>query len=190
MNSKDLSSTIKKVLTGDSDVREAVSPHQREFPYGRDSEAQVTRREFCNFLVLTSSALFVSTGAFTAKAIYDSRFAEVLPKLNIEDAGSLGAGESLNFRYPMASDSAILIRSRDGEYFAYGQKCTHLACPVYFEKNKQRLECPCHEAGFDMRTGAVLYGPPPRPLDKIVLDIRENGEVWAVGKISGDYEHE
>jgi Rieske Fe-S protein len=187
MSSNDLGETIKKVLGDERDVREASSSYQREFPYERDGEAQVTRREFCNFLAVTSTALFLSAAGFGTKAIYDSQFTETLPQLNIEDASNLTPGESLNFHYPTEKDSAILIRSKQGEYFAYGQKCTHLACPVYFEKQKQRIECPCHEAGFDMKTGDVLYGPPPRPLDKVALEVKDNGEVWAIGREAGDH---
>ena len=171
----------------ESDVRRAVAPHQRDFPYERGEEAQVTRREFCNFLALTSTALFASAAGFAAKAALDSRTAESFKPLKIEGAESLAPGSALNFRYPTEDDTAILIRTREGEFHAYGQKCTHLACPVYFEKQKQPLECPCHEGGFDVRTGNVLYGPPPRPLDEIVLVLR-GAEVWAVGRKAGENE--
>jgi hypothetical protein len=30
-----------------------------------------------------------------------------------------------------------------------------------------------------------MYGPPPRPLDQIVLQMRAGSEVWAVGKTIG-----
>ncbi|MEZ5344219.1 MAG: Rieske (2Fe-2S) protein [Pyrinomonadaceae bacterium] len=189
MSSKDLGEAIDKVLSDESDVREATSTHQNDFPYERDAEAQVTRREFCNFLAITSTALFVASGGFGTKAIYDSQFIETFPPMSIDDAASLKPGESLNFRYPTENDTAILVRSKQGEYFAYGQKCTHLSCPVYFAKDLQRIECPCHEAGFDMKTGDVLYGPPPRPLDKIALEVKENGEVWAVGREAGGEEN-
>ncbi|MCW5960715.1 MAG: Rieske (2Fe-2S) protein [Pyrinomonadaceae bacterium] len=188
MSSNNLNSAIDKVLSDESDVREATSPHQRDFPYERDGEAQVTRREFCNFLAVTSTALFVSSGGFAAKSLYDSQKTEVLPAMKIEEAVTLKPGSALNFRYPTENDSAILVRSGDGEYYAYGQKCTHLACPVYFEKDAQRLECPCHEAGFDVKTGNVLYGPPPRPLDKIAIEVKDNGEVWATGREVGGWE--
>ncbi|MBK6725380.1 MAG: hypothetical protein IPG58_19595 [Acidobacteria bacterium] len=66
MNSKAFDQeSIKKILAADNEisdevnVRTATAPFQAEFPYERDSEAQVTRREFCNFLFLTSSALFL-----------------------------------------------------------------------------------------------------------------------------------
>lgn len=194
MSSKELDTVIEKVLeaevrSDERDVREAVASHQRDFPYERDEEAQVTRREFCNFLAITSTALFIAAGGFGTKAIYDSQTLKTLPPRDIEDASGLLPGESLNFRYPTESDPAILVRAKDGDYFAYNQKCTHLACPVYFEKQKQRLECPCHEGGFDMRTGDVLYGPPPRPLDKVEIEVKENGEVWAVGVTAGGHKN-
>ncbi len=198
--SSNLSKTIKDVLAADRtsanneisderDVREAIAPYQAEFPYERDEEGQVTRREFCNFLFLTSGALFLGATGFAGKAVYDSRFEQTYPQTKIEGAAELQPGASLNFRYPNENDTAILIRARDGNFYAYGQKCTHLSCPVYYSKDEDRLECPCHEGGFDVRDGRNLYGPPPRPLDKIELEVRGN-EVWAIGrKASNNEEH-
>src|SRR5687767_15856122 len=75
--SSNLNNTIEKVLADDrsdeNDVRTATAPHQRDFPYDREEEAQVTRREFCNFLGLTSAALFVGAAGFAGKAIIDAR---------------------------------------------------------------------------------------------------------------------
>lgn len=190
MSSGNLTNAIEKVLSDERDVREATAPHQREFPYDRDEEGQVTRREFCNFLFLTSSALFLGAAGFAGKAVYDSQFEIQYSPMKIEGANVLEPGTALNFHYPNEHDSAILIRTKDGKYYAYGQKCTHLSCPVYFAKDHQRLECPCHEAGFDARTGNVLYGPPPRPLDKVLIEER-NGEIWAIGRkpSGGEDEH-
>lgn len=185
MNSN-LSNAIDKVLSDEGNVREATAPHQREFPYDRDEEAQVTRREFCNFLFLTSTALFAGAAGFAAKSVYDSRLEPHFPPKMIEGASALQPGSALNFYYPNENDTAILVRGASGTYHAYGQKCTHLACPVYYSKQENRLECPCHEAGFDIATGNVLYGPPPRPLDRIEIEVRGD-EVWAVGrKVSND----
>ena len=192
MSSENAGNEFTTVPTGDArsdegDVRRAVAPHQRDFPYERGEEAHVTRREFCNFLALTSTALFAAAAGFAAKAALDSRGTESFAPSKIEGAEALAPGSALNFRYPTADDTAILVRTADGQYYAYGQKCTHLTCPVYFERQRQRLECPCHEGGFDVRTGGVLYGPPPRPLDQIVLEVR-GAEVWAVGRKAGEHE--
>lgn len=179
--SSDLSETIKKVLSDESDVRDAAAPYQAEFPYERDDESEVTRREFCNFLFLTSTTLFAAAAGFAAKSAYDSQVLTQFPTVNIEGASALPPGSSLNFRYPTEKDTAILIRTADGTYYAYEQQCSHLTCPVYFSKDHNRLECPCHEGGFDVVTGNVLYGPPPRPLDKIDVEVRSDGGVWATG---------
>lgn len=170
-----------KNLSDENDVRDATAPYQAEFPYERDEEAQVTRREFCNFLGLTSAALFASAAGFGAKAALDARESVSLPAVPIAGAETLAPNSSLNFSYPTERDSAILIRTADGAYHAFGQKCTHLACPVYYSRNHQRLECPCHEGAFDVATGDVLYGPPPRALDAIEVEARD-GQVWAIGR--------
>ena len=171
----------KKVLSDEDDVRAVTAPFQAEFPYERDEEAQVTRREFCNFLGLTSAALFVGAAGFAAKASIESGETETLAAARIDGAETLAPNSSLNFSYPTERDSAILVRTADGTYRAYGQKCTHLSCPVYYSRQQQRLECPCHEGAFDAATGNVLYGPPPRALDVIQVETRE-GQVWAVGR--------
>jgi len=178
---KNLSETIKRVLSDERDVRAATAPFQAEFPYERDEEAQLTRREFCNFLGLTSAALFVGAAGFAAKAALDARKSESLALAVIDGAEVLAPNSSLNFSYPTERDSAILIRTADGAYHAYGQKCTHLSCPVYYSRDHQRLECPCHEGAFDAATGSVLYGPPPRALDAIEIELR-GGQVWATGR--------
>lgn len=184
--SSNLSKTIDKVLadtrSDENDVRSATAAHQHDFPYDREAEAQVTRREFCNFLGLTSAALFVGAAGFAGKAALDARDTPQFPTSKIEGAERLPRGSSLNFQYPTAKDSAILVRTLDGELHAFGQKCTHLSCPVYFERAHQRLECPCHDGAFDAKTGNVLYGPPPRPLDPIKLDVGADGQVWAVAR--------
>ena len=188
MNSEGLNrETVETVLAPDREisdersVRTASASFQAEFPYGRDSEGQVTRREFCNFLFLTSSALFLGAAGFAAKAAYAANHEKAFYPAKIPGAGNIEPGSAMNFSYPTEEDTAILIRQSDGTYHAFGQKCTHLSCPVHYSKANDRLECPCHEGGFSSKTGDVLYGPPPRPLDKITLEIH-NGEVFATGR--------
>ena len=171
----------KDSIHDENDVRSATESYQSEFPYEQGEEAQVTRREFCNFLGLTSAGFFLGSAGFAAKAALDRGETTSLPAARIEGAASLGLNSALNFNYPSEKDSAILIRTENGEFHAYGQKCTHLACPVYYELEHKRLECPCHEGAFDAATGHVLYGPPPRPLDVIEIEMRD-GEIWATGR--------
>ncbi|MBK7704331.1 MAG: Rieske (2Fe-2S) protein [Acidobacteria bacterium] len=188
MNSK-LQNAIGKVLSDERDVREANRSHQREFPFDRDKESQVTRREFCNFLGLTSTAFLVGTAGFALKAVYDRENVSQFAAQKIEGGATLERNSAINFRYPTASDPAILIRSANGELNAFDQKCTHLLCPVYYDKQAEKIECPCHEAGFDAKTGNVLYGPPPRPLNRILIE-EKDGEIWAIGVVTGGVKNE
>jgi len=56
---------------------------------------------------------------------------------------------------------------------------------VDFDAARRCLKCPCHQGTFETRMGHVMYGPPKRPLDQIVLQLRAGGQVWAVGKSIG-----
>src|SRR6185369_12824864 len=133
-------------------------------------------------------ALFIGAAGFATKAALDAREAVSLSPEHIAGAETLALNSSLNFSYPTERDSAILIRTADGAYHAYGQKCTHLSCPVYYSRDHQRLECPCHEGAFNAATGEVLYGPPPRALDTIAVETRD-GQVWAIGRQTSGVEH-
>jgi Rieske Fe-S protein len=57
-------------------------------------------------------------------------------------------------------------RSEDpNDLLILNSRCTHLACTVNWHEETQSFLCPCHDAQFSME-GAVLGGPPPRPLDQ------------------------
>jgi menaquinol-cytochrome c reductase iron-sulfur subunit len=68
----------------------------------------------------------------------------------------------------------VWIYSGDGKSFTvYNGHCTHLACGYGFDKNRGVFHCPCHHGLFDVKTGKVLGGPPPRPLDTLETRIEE-----------------
>lgn len=73
----------------------------------------------------------------------------------------------------------VWIYTDDSEHFTvYNGQCTHLGCSYSFEQEKNRFHCPCHHGLFDVKTGAVLDGPPPRPLDRLETKI-EDGILYA-----------
>jgi Rieske Fe-S protein len=90
-------------------------------------------------------------------------------------------GDTYLFDYPTGDDPAILVRLGERDVVAFSQKCTHLGCVVYYEAEEHRWHCPCHEGNFAVRSGAVLSGPPVRPLGRIDVEIRDDGHVWALG---------
>lgn len=150
---------------------------------------EVSRRRFCNRLLSTSAGLALAAHALntTAKGLGSGQHSNLLfyPPQKVDGAAQLLPGSSVYFNYPKANDLAILIRGADGQYSAYSRKCPHLGCSIEFDNSRSCLTCPCHRGAYDARTGHVLFGPPPRPLDQIVLQVRAGGEVWAVGRRIG-----
>jgi Rieske Fe-S protein len=147
--------------------------------------SEITRRTFCNRVLVTSVGLGLAANSLKGELANGQSPLLAYPPLKIEGAERVMPGSSLYFSYPTAKDPAVLVRAHDGECIAYSRKCAHLGCSVDFDSQRRCLSCPCHQGVYDLRTGYVMYGPPPRPLDQIVLQMRAGGEVWAVGKRIG-----
>jgi len=72
------------------------------------------------------------------------------------------------------AQNSVWLYSDDGEKFkAYNAQCTHLGCGYFYDKDTKTFACPCHRGHFDVKTGAVLSGPPPRGLDEMQVEIRD-----------------
>ena len=151
---------------------------EEEFAIETAEEQYINRRQFSKFLVLTSLGMFVGNLWILVKTWF-RRF-PVYSEHVIGNVSEIGVGEVKLFSYPEAADACIMIRTAVDEVVAYSQKCTHLSCAVYYEKEANRLECPCHEGYFSIAVGSVLQGPPPRALPRILLR-RDGDRVIATG---------
>lgn len=76
----------------------------------------------------------------------------------------------------------VWVYTEDGEHFTvYNGRCTHLGCAYGYDKDPvpqyhrqgNVFHCPCHHGVFDVATGKVLAGPPPRPLDRLDTKIQD-----------------
>ncbi|MBX6333443.1 MAG: ubiquinol-cytochrome c reductase iron-sulfur subunit [Gemmatimonadaceae bacterium] len=148
-----------------------------EFPYRWDADELVSRRQLLRWSVWASGALFASTGALAVLAYTRERRRGGLRA--IVDAAAVPVGGVHYFTYPGPDDPAILLHLSDRRFVAYSGTCTHLSCAVYWDAERRRLRCPCHEGVFHPETGDVLAGPPPRPLPRIALRERD-GVLYAV----------
>lgn len=74
-----------------------------------------------------------------------------------------------------AKSAAWLRRSSDANFIAFAANCTHLGCPVRWEKDAHLFMCPCH-GGVYYADGSVATGPPPKPLTRYQVRVF-NGEV-------------
>lgn len=69
---------------------------------------------------------------------------------------------------------SVWVYTEDGAKFTvYNGHCTHLGCAVFFDKDKRVLHSPCHHGLFDVKSGTVLGGPPPRPLDTLEWKVED-----------------
>ena len=99
---------------------------------------------------------------------------------------------------PGSADSqAVLIRVEPGTlqlpedraagapegYVVYSKICTHAGCALgLYLAAQQQLRCPCHQSTFDVLNGAEpVYGPAPRPLPQLLIEIDDDGTIRAQG---------
>ena len=150
---------------------------QDEFSVFSADERYVNRRQFTKFLTLTSLAMFAGNLWIFARSLFHRE-----PEYPVQPIAALNEipvnGVKI-FSYPSANDPCILVRTGAASYIAYSQKCTHLSCAVYYAPEQNRLECPCHQGFFAIENGAVLQGPPQRPLPRVVLQ-QKDGRLFAV----------
>ncbi len=140
----------------------------------------VTRRKFINWFLATSA------GAFFLSVLYpiarylipppagESTAASVTLPIKLADVKP-NSGQIFKF----GNRPAILVRTPAGELRAFSAVCTHLNCTVQYRSDLSHIWCACHNGHFDLN-GQNIAGPPPRPLDQYVVNVR--GEQIVISK--------
>lgn len=142
-----------------------------DFPIERVEAEHVSRREFTKFLCLVSGGMAVGSGWVAVKD-------RLFPPHRIEGEAfvckttEVPPGGTFPFTVSGSKTPFILIHLNDGSWRAFEQKCTHLACSVFYQPAADKIQCPCHNGWFDARTGTVLQGPPPRPLKRLEVVVK------------------
>jgi Rieske Fe-S protein len=150
---------------------------QDEFSVFTADEKYVSRRQFTKFLTLTSFAMLAGNLWILVRSWFHR--APSYPSQAVASLGEIPVGGVKTFAYPTADDPCILVRTAEDAYVAYSQKCTHLSCAVYYDHERNRLECPCHKGFFSVQDGAPIQGPPQRPLPRVEL-ARNGGQLVAI----------
>lgn len=133
-----------------------------------------TRRGFVNWLLGTSA------GAFVLSVLYPITRYLIPPEVAESTAGTVtlaikpdevkpNSGQVFKF----GSRPGILVRTASGELRAFSAVCTHLNCTVQYRPDLAHIWCACHNGHFDLN-GRNIEGPPPRPLDAFVVNVRGN----------------
>src|SRR6187401_1409336 len=133
--------------------------------------AAITRRRLLDSVL---GAGFVSTLA----AIVYPVWRYLIPPVSGEpSAQSVVAGQAGQVKpnsgsiFKFGSKPGLLVRTADGELKAFSAVCTHLDCSVQFKSDTSQIWCACHNGMYDLQ-GNVVSGPPPRPLERLVVNQR------------------
>jgi len=105
--------------------------------------------------------------------------------LTVGPVASLPIGQPVGFPFSRKIKDGWVESTQTGVAYAvthdgqnvkvFSNVCTHLSCRVTWREEKGGFFCPCHDGLFSV-DGAVLAGPPPRPLDQFQTKI-ENGQI-------------
>jgi Rieske Fe-S protein len=131
-----------------------------------------SRRTFINWFLGTSVGAFLIatfypvTRYLVPPPVGESAAATVTLSLKPEDVKP-NTGQIFKF----GSRPAILVRTEAGELRAFSAVCTHLNCTVQYRPDLSHIWCACHNGHFDLN-GKNIGGPPPRPLDPYVVNVR------------------
>jgi cytochrome b6-f complex iron-sulfur subunit len=130
------------------------------------------RRNFLNwFLSTTAGAFLVSVTYPLSKYLIPPEVTESTAStvtLSIKP-NDVKANSGQIFRF--GSQPAILIKDANGELKAFSAVCTHLACIVQYRSDISHVWCACHNGHFDLN-GRNVEGPPPKPLEQYVVNVR------------------
>ncbi len=138
------------------------------------SNTPVTRRKFIQVL-LGFSVVSTIVGMLVPVIGY------LLPKgANTSYGGPTDVGKTEDFplnatKVVSVSDKpVIVVNTKAGGVKAFSAICTHLGCIVSWDARKGNIACPCHDGYFNPVTGAVVSGPPPRPLAQYEVVVKDS----------------
>jgi len=130
------------------------------------------RRNFLNwFLGTTAGAFFISVlyplGKYLIPPESEESSAHTVTLAIKPQEVKQNSGQIFRF----GSQPAILIRTPNDELKAFSAACTHLACIVQYRADISHIWCACHNGHFDVN-GKNIEGPPPKPLEEYVVNVR------------------
>ncbi len=131
-----------------------------------------TRREFLKSIPILG-ALAVAFGVFLRNFIlylFPSIEKKRYHKYLVCKVDELEVGKAK--RLDIGGKPVYVVRLKEG-YRVFSGICTHLGCIIRWEEQKERFFCPCHK-GVYAKDGRVLKGPPPRPLDRYKVEVKND----------------
>jgi len=156
-------------------VEDPAVEHVLHSPSEREITRIFTRRDLLN-LSLGTTGLLAGAAVLAPLGMYLAA-----PASERTSRGDLLVAAADNIQVNSARTKIIegrefLIVRRDAtHYHALAATCTHSeVCLVEWDPKRRQLVCPCHRGIFDLN-GNVVAGPPPRPLERREVVVRDGG---------------
>ena len=140
-----------------------MSGNQAPTSSGDRPSEPTTRRSVLSTLLKTLTVLWGAGFVYTAAS-----YLRLPQKLKPTSRQAVEAGPFSEFtpgygKLVTGNMPLWVVMTGDGALVALSSLCTHRRCILEWERESERLVCPCHDGAFDLN-GNVLRGPPPRPL--------------------------
>jgi arsenite oxidase small subunit len=142
----------------------------------------VSRR---TFIKIGTAAGTASNSVLSYGALWQT--GKTWPSEKIANIHNLKTGEPVRFEYPDAKSPAVLVKlgkaayegiGPDRDIVAFSALCTHMGCPLQFER--ERFVCPCHKSMYDpAMNGQVYQGLSTDYLPQIQLSVDSSGDIHA-----------
>ena len=79
-------------------------------------------------------------------------------------------------------EHTVYVVKHGAQVDVFANTCTHMQCPVRFQKELNQFLCPCHGGLYDLH-GTNVGGPPPRPLPKYTHRIDGDGVLFVKNQL-------
>lgn len=141
---------------------------RQDFPVRKEN-----RRDFLKYL------LGLGAAGFGIMTIYPVISFLKPPKQREIEVSSVSAGSAEDFNsgdskiIRFGKEPVIVIKDEENNFKAFSATCTHLDCTVQYKKEEKIIWCACHNGKYDLQ-GRNIAGPPPRPLDKYIVMLKDN----------------
>jgi cytochrome b6-f complex iron-sulfur subunit len=141
------------------------------------SERDESRREF---LAIVGAGALAMAGFGTTVTAVRYLWPEVLFEQETRFAVGRPEEIALGTLLVLPAQKVFVVHAPAG-FFALSATCTHLGCMTRYEKENDRIFCPCHGSQFAV-DGTVTGGPAPRPLPRLDLALEGGRLVVDVAK--------
>jgi arsenite oxidase small subunit len=145
------------------------------------------------------------TTSTSAQTIFPKYMIKDVTSGQTANVNTLTVNQYLTFNYPLDNEPNIIVKlgvavedgiGPDSDIVAYSDVCQHLGCnpgfvyeggpapfcnPGYAAKAPV-MYCCCHGSIYDLSAdAAVIGGPSPRPVPRVILDVDSSGDIYATG---------